>query len=248
MTSGPGPDAESKSRISLLCAGAMRHIVEHLVGPFTREGGPAVAVTFERSGVVRDRVLAGAVVDVAITTRPALDLLAARGKIVPETAKDIANSAIGVAVRRGAPKPDVHTVQAFRQALLTAGTIAYADPATGSPSGNHLVKVFERLGIAGAIAGRTILIGAGANGSVVVVGDVVARGEAEIGLQQIAEIVPVAGVELAGPLPAELQEVTIFSAAVTASSANAGAARRLVDFLASPAAQATIVANGMEPP
>jgi molybdate transport system substrate-binding protein len=162
------------------------------------------------------------------------------------TAAAVARSAIGVAVRSGAAWPDIGSVDAFRLALRNARTIAIADPATGSPSGHHLARVLDRLGMTAELGARIKWVG-GATGAVVVVGEVVARGEAEIGLQQIAEILAVPGIELVGALPAELQHLTVFSAAVAAAATDTPLARRLIDFLVSPAAAAVIKAKGMEP-
>jgi molybdate transport system substrate-binding protein len=192
-------------------------------------------------------VLAGESVDVVITTQAAIDALAEHGKVGGDGVKTVAHSPIGVAVRAGARKPDVGTSEAFKRALLQARSIAYADPATGSPSANHLVKVLDRLGLTEALKPKTALIGA-APGSVVVVCDAVARGEAEIGIQQISEILGVAGVELAGPLPSELQHETPFSAAVGRPCRDAPLARSLIAFMTSPAAAAVVRANGMRPP
>lgn len=236
------PDA-----LKVLCAGAMRPIIGALAGAFEREAGRGVAIAFDRSGVVRDRVQQGEPADVVITTAAAIDVLIAERRVAPETAVVVARSAIGVAVRAGSAKPDISTVASFKRALLSAQSIAYADPASGSPSGNHFVKVLDQLGIASDVASRARLIGAGAGGSVVVVCEAVASGDADIGIQQIAEILPVEGVELAGPLPGELQQLTAFSAAVAATANDADAARRFVQFITSRSAAGVIRAKGMEP-
>jgi molybdate transport system substrate-binding protein len=148
-------------------------------------------------------------------------------------------------VRAGAARPDIGTVESFQRALREAGSIAIADPVTGSPSGNHLVAVFERLAMTAELQGKLRRIGGG-TGGVVVVGDAVASGEAEIGLQQVAEILAVPGLDLVGELPGELQHVTVFSAAVVATATDLAPARRVVAFLASPHAAAVIRAKGME--
>jgi molybdate transport system substrate-binding protein len=234
----------SSSDLRILCAGAMHPIVDELMGPLERIAGKPVAVEFTNSGGVRARVLAGEVVDVVVTTAAAIDELRHHDKILPETAMAVARSSIGVAVRAGAARSDIGSVESFKRVLRDARSIAIADPATGSPSGNHLVAVFERLGMTAELQGKIKRIGGGAGG-VVVVGDVVASGEAEIGLQQIAEILGVAGVDLIGELPPELQHVTVFSAAVAATATDVPSARRLVAFLASPQAAAVITVRGM---
>jgi molybdate transport system substrate-binding protein len=235
----------STSPLRILSAGAMHSIIDELTGALDRIAGKPVAVQFATSGGVKARVLAGEPADVVITTAAAIDDLRHRDKILPNTATAVARSSIGVAVRAGAARPDIRSVESFKRALREARSIAIADPVTGSPSGNHLVGVFEQLGITAELQGKIRRVGGG-TGGVVVVGDVVASGEAEIGLQQIAEILGVPGLELLGELPPELQHVTVFSAAVAASATDVPSARRLVAFLASPQAAAVITAKGMQ--
>ncbi len=233
--------------IEVACAGALHTIIPALARAFEQSAGHKIAVKFDRSGVVKARVLDGDVVDVAITTRAAIDELARRRKVAPDSIANVASSRIGVAVRTGAPKPEIGSVAAFRRALLDAKSIACADPATGSPSGNHFFALLRRLGIAAAIAPKLRLVGAGEKSSVVVVCAAVASGQAEIGIQQIAEILSVPGVDLAGPLPDELQAITIFAAAVPASAREPALARAFIAFIASEAAALEITAAGMAP-
>lgn len=239
------PSAKSAD-IHVLCAGAMHRIMDELVPAFERISGKKVAIGFASSGGVKNRVLDGESVDVVITTRAAIDDLAASMKIASDGIKAIAHSPIGIAIRAGAAKPDIGSIEAFKRTLLQARSIAYADPSTGSPSANHFVKVLNRLGMTAALKPKTKLIGAAA-GSVVVVCDAVARGEADIGIQQTSEILGVSGVELAGPLPTELQHLTTFSAAVGAQAKDPEASHSLVDFLISPTVAPVIEANGMTP-
>lgn len=232
--------------IKVLCAGAMSAIVCEMAGLFGRTAGCEVSFSFATSAAVKNRMLEGESADVVITTKAALDELIRAGKIAADSGADIARSSIGVAVRTGAAKPDIGSVELFKQALLSAKSVAYADPATGSPSANHLVQVLARLGIAAELEPKTKRVGA-APGSVVVVGELVASGEAEIGIQQVSEIIHVSGVELAGLLPTELQQVTTFSAAVGSKAKDPQAARAFVQFLTSPAAAPVIEKNGMKP-
>jgi molybdate transport system substrate-binding protein len=224
----------------------MHGVIEVLKMSLENAAGRSVTVRFANSGGVRARVMAGEAADVAITTAAAIEDLARHGRVLRETVTAVARSAIGVAVRAGAVRPDIGSVDAFTRALLAARSIAMADPATGSPSATHLAGVFERLGLTAALEGKIRHVGGGAGG-VVVVGDVVARGEADIGIQQIAEFTAVPGLAVVGEVPAELQKVTVFSAAVTAATTDAAAARRLVAFLASPQAAEVVRASGMQP-
>lgn len=224
----------------------MHTIVEAALPAFHAGGGAPVEITYTRSGLVRDRVRNGERFDVVITTHSALAPLLAGGLVVPDSAQALAHSAIGVAVRAGAPHLPIDTVPAFVEMLRSAKSIAYADPATGSPSGTYLVEMLERLGMTAALGPKIRLAGA-QGGRPVVVGDLVARGEAEIGIQQISELLPVDGVELVGPLPGELQHLTTFSAGIGVRASDVGAARRLVTFLASPAVAPIIRQKGMIP-
>lgn len=245
MLSSTTIQSASPAAITVLCAGAMSMIIRELASAFEQATGERISAEFTRSGVVKDRVEDGETVDVVITTKAAMDDLVGRMMIVPDSAAVVARSGIGIAIRAGAAKPDISSVASFKHTLRDAKSIAYADPSSGSPSGRYLVQLFDRLGMSAQLKSKTRLIGA-AGDHVVVVCETVAKGEAEIGIQQISEIIPVAGVELVGPLPSELQHMTIFSAAVGAGARNADSARRFVEFITSAAAAPVIKAKGME--
>jgi molybdate transport system substrate-binding protein len=235
------------SRLRILCAGAMHPIVDELTGAIERIAGRPVAVRYASSGGVKALVMEGEPADIVITAAAAIDELGRHDKVLPPTATAtaVARSSIGVAVRAGAARPDIGSAESFKRALRDAKSIAIADPTTGSPSGNHLIAVFDRLAMTAQLRGKIRRVGGGAGG-VVVVGEAVANGQAEIGLQQIAEILAVPGLDLVGALPPELQHVTVFSAAVAASATDLPSARQLVAFLASPESAAVIRAKGME--
>jgi molybdate transport system substrate-binding protein len=184
------------------------------------------------------RVERGEAIDVVIAADTVLQQLIDSGIVLADSRVDLVRSAIGVAVRAGAPKPDIGTVAALRKALLDAKSIAYS----GSVSGNYVsTELFQKLGIADQVAAKSRKIDRER------VGAVVARGEAEIGFQQISELKPIAGIDVVGPLPAEVQKVSVFSAGVIARSPNAQAARKLIGALASPGAAHTIELTGLEP-
>jgi molybdate transport system substrate-binding protein len=232
--------------LGVLCAGALGGIVEELASELGRATGLRTRLELTRSGLVRDRLRAGESTDVAVTTRAAMEQLIAAAKVIADSVTPLAHSPIGIAVRAGAPRPRIDSAAAFVHALCSARSIAYADPASGSPSGTYLAALLRRLGIAAELSSRIRRVGAEA-GSAVVVCELVARGEVEIGIQQISEILPVPGVELLGPLPPELQHLTTFCAAVACTAAQPQAARRLIAFLSSPAAAAIMRASGMHP-
>jgi molybdate transport system substrate-binding protein len=234
------------SALQLLCAGAMHGVVDALDATFAGAVGKQVAASFTNSGGVKARVMADESADVAISTAAAIDELARHGKVLLATVTALARAPIGVAVRAGAPRPDIGTVEALRRALDVAKSIAIADPATGSPSGNYLVGLFERMSLAASLRDKIRYVGGGAGG-VVVVGEAVVRGDAEMAIQQMPELVGVTGLDVVGELPADLQQVTIFSAAVVATTSDEAAARRLIAYLVSPQATAAIRAKGMEP-
>ncbi len=205
-----------------------------------------VEASFTNSGGVKARVMAGESADVAISTAAVIDELVRNGKVLPRTVTALARSPIGVAVRAGALRPDIGTVEAFKRALIAAKSIAIADPATGSPSANYLVGLFERMSLTASLRDKLRFIGGGAGG-VVMVGEAVVRGDAEIAIQQMPELVGIADLDVVGELPHELQQVTVFSAAVVATTSDEAAARRLIDCLTSPQAAVAIHAKGMQP-
>jgi molybdate transport system substrate-binding protein len=187
---------------------------------------------------IPSRLQRGEPADVVILAAPALDELIHQGKVIPGSRVDLVESAIGIAVRAGAPKPDIGSVEALKRTLLQAKSIAYSDSASGVYLSHEM---FQRLGIADQIMGKCKRI---ANEPV---GAVVARGDAEIGFQQISELLPVPGIDYLGPLPPELQKVTVFSAGVASGTKNPDAARALIKFLASPAAARAITDSGLQP-
>jgi molybdate transport system substrate-binding protein len=234
------------SEIRVLCSAAMAEIVHDLGDAYARSTGREVRPEFTRSPLVRERIGAGEPFDVAVTTQSHIEALAGAGKVVADTVTVVARSLIGMAVRAGQPKPDIGSVDAFVRTLRAAKSIACADPAFGTASGLYLVELFDRLGLAAELKSKLRLIGA-AGGAPVVVCAAVEDGSAELGIQQIAEIVSVDGVDLVGPLPPAIQQVTAFAAAITAAARNPGLARDFLGFAASPAARAAFEAHGMEP-
>lgn len=199
------------------------------------EWGPSMGST---ANAVPQRLARNEPIDVVIMVGYALEDLARQGKVVSDSRMGLARSLIGAAIRAGAPRPDISTVDALRQALLNAKSVAYSDSASGVYIEHEM---FKRLGIAEQMVGKARMIPADP------VGDVVARGDAELGFQQISELKPVHGINLLGQIPAEVQRETVFSAGIVAGTGHQEAARALVEFLASPFATEAISASGMEP-
>jgi molybdate transport system substrate-binding protein len=177
---------------------------------------------------------------VVVLTDVAIDQLEGQGLVVTGSRVDIARVGVGVAVREGAPRPDISTPEALKQTLLSAKSLVYVDPARGATSGVHFASVLQRLGIADAVKSKTILIPTG------FAAEVVARGEAEICVHQISEILPVKGVTLVGPLPRELQKVTIYSGGLATKASAPEAARAFLAFLTRPAFKPKLAAAGLD--
>ena len=187
---------------------------------------------------IPSRLARGEAADIVILAAPALDELIKQGRVVAGSRVDLARSTIGMAVRAGAPRPDIGTVEALRQTLLQAKSIAYS----ASASGTYLsTELFQRLGVAEQVKDKAMRIVSER------VGTVVARGDAEIGFQQVSELLPIAGIDYVGPIPDAVQQVTIFAAGIAAGAREPEAARDLINYLASPAAAPTIQKTGMEP-
>ncbi len=234
----------SQTEIRVMSTTAMKMVFEELSPRFERDTGHRLAVNLGPSLQLEKRIGDGEAADVAILTNPGAKDLIARGKIVAGSLVDLARSAIGIAVSKGAAKPDIASAEAFKRAMLAAKSIAVSKPVGGGASGAHMAKVFERLGIAEAIQAKAKY---GAGGAAGLAGLVVLRGEADIGIQQMAELMAVSGIDVVGPLPAELQSITLFTAAIPTSASHPEAGRALIDFLTSSEAKRVIKAKGLDP-
>jgi len=230
------------AELKVLSAIAMTPVMEELGLKFERATGHKLAITFATLGAAVKRVQGGETFDLVIIPQPGIDGFVKDGKASGANVTLLARSHAGVAIRQGTPKPDISSAEALKRTLLAAKSITYSNPAHGGPIGIHVAKVLERLGIADEMKLKTVFLSkAGA------VGVLVANGEAEIALGQIQELIPVAGIEVVGPLPADLQQTTVFSAAVMAGTKQAEAGKTLINFLRTPEAAAVIKAKGMEP-
>jgi molybdate transport system substrate-binding protein len=230
------------AEIKVVSGGAFKQVLTALAAQYEKESGNKVDVTYQTVGqhlaLIRD---GKEEFDVAVLTPEGIDGLAKEGKVVPGTRADLAKVGVGVVVKAGAPLPDISTDDAFKRALLAAKSVAYIDPKAGGSSGIYVAGLLQRLGIAEQVNAKAVLVHGGA------VADHVADGEAEIGVHQISEILPVAGVTLVGPLPADIQNFTVYSAGVGTAAKDAAAAKSFVEFLTGPHAQPIIKAKGMMP-
>ncbi len=213
-----------------------------LLSPFERTNGHTVLTITTSTGLGEDsipnRVRRREPVDVVILSDTAIDELIKEGRIVADSRVPLVRSGIGMAVRAGAPKPDIGSVEALKRTLLQAKSIAYS----AQISGVYLsTELFPRLGIAEELKGKSLRIERER------VGAVVARGEAEIGFQQISELLPIAGIDYVGPLPVEVQRISVFTAGVTVGAKSPEAGRALIRFFTSPEGKQAMAKYGMEP-
>jgi molybdate transport system substrate-binding protein len=226
----------------------MRAALQELGPAFEKSSGHKLVIEYDTAGKVEEKVAADEEIDVALLTKPRIDKLVSKAKIVGGTATVLARVPIGLAVKKGAPHPDISSVEAFKRALLNAKSIAYIDPASGGTSGIHLAQALEKLGIAAELKPKISLVSPTAGQSSARVGEVVQRGEAEIGIQPISELMEVEGIEIVGPLPADLQSPDlVYMAGSPFVSKQPLPAKALIDFLAGPAAATVYKAKGMQP-
>src|SRR4051794_32682110 len=232
------------AELRILTTGAMKAVVLELVPLFEKETGHKAVVDNDTAGGVSRRIDAGEAFDAVVNTPAGLSALESKGKVVAGSRANVARVGVGVGVvvKEGAPAPDLSTVDAFKRALLAAKSVAYIDPASGGSSGIYLAGLFDKLGIAAEIKPKAKLKQGG------YVAELIASSEAELGLHQISEILPVKGVKLVGPLPAEIQNYTIYAAAVVTDAKQPEAARALIKLLTGPAADSVLKARGMERP
>ena len=231
------------AEVRVMISGGLTAAYQVLVPEFERATGNKVLTAYGPSmgttvNAIPIRLERGEPADVLIMVGYALGDLAKQGKVIAESRVDLVKSPIGIAVKSGAPKPDISSAEAVKRTLLTAKTVAYSDSASGVYVSTEM---FAKLGIADEMKDKARKIPA------TPVGEIVARGDAEIGFQQISELLPVPGVDIVGPLPPELQKITVFSAGIATVSKEPAAGRALIKFLASPAARDAIIKSGMEP-
>ena len=224
------------AEITVLSGGAMRRLLVDAIPLFERASGTKVAIRFAQTRVLKKEIEEGAAFDIVLLPRWAVDQLVQTGRIAG-TQIDVVRSIVGLMVRAGMPKPAIDTVNAFKNVLRQAKSISYSK----GPSGKYVAELLERLGLAAEMKDKTVF----AVGRPV--GEVIANGEAEVGMQQIIEITPVRGAELVGPLPSELENFVLYAAGFAPAIAHNAAARAFVAFLKSPEAVRIIRAKGMEP-
>jgi molybdate transport system substrate-binding protein len=241
--SGTPGKAPAGTEVHVMTSGGFTAAYNELTPRYEQATGQKVRTAYGASmGAASDsipsRLSRGEPADIVILARPALDALVAQGQVVPGSQVDLVRSAIGFAVRSGTPKPDISTVEALKRTLLAAPSIAYSASASGTYYETELMK---KLGLEEQLKGKSKRILSER------VGTIVARGDAALGLQQVSELLPVQGIDYIGPLPAEVQRVTVFSAGISTTSRQPEAARQLIRYFTSAEAAPAITKSGLEP-
>jgi molybdate transport system substrate-binding protein len=239
MLAGLVATPAAAAEVVVFCPGAVQSVVRELVKSYEQKSGNTVKFEYGTAGAIAKRVAEGAQGDVVLATNSGLAGLAKQGKVDGASIRDLGSMGVGVAVKAGAPKPDIHDVEAFKKSMLAAKSIMYANPAKGGQSGIHVAMVFAQLGIDKQVAPHLQLRDRGPDGL-----KEVAKGDIEIGLGQISEIMANKDVVLVGPFPAEIQGAVTFSAAVHSRTKDKKAAEELIQALTTPAAKAMFKAHG----
>jgi molybdate transport system substrate-binding protein len=229
---------ERIAAMKALCTNGVKSVMLDLVPAFERTSGTKIVITWGSANGLLKELESGADGDLAVLTAEAIDDLIKRGKVVAGSRVDLARSGIGVAVRKGAKRPDIGSPEALKRALIAAKSVAHSK--TGM-SGIYFPTVLAHLGIADVMKPKIVIPDAGTP-----IGEVVAKGDAEIGIQQISELLPVAGIEIVGPLPDALQKITTFSAGVLTAAKEPTAAAALLKFVAAESPR-LLKQKGLEP-
>jgi molybdate transport system substrate-binding protein len=231
------------AEIKVLSTTAMKTSLDELAPDFERSTGSKLVFSFGPSARIAKMVADGEAHDVAIVTDRGHEDLTRQGKLAPGVRADVARSAMALAVQQGAKKPDISSAAKFKEALLAAQSLGMSNPVGGGQSGANLIKIFDKLGITAAMQPKSVY---GPGGPAGLIGNFLLRKEVEIGIQQLPELMAVPGIDIVGPLPPEIQSMTVFSAGLSADAKNADGGRALIAFLTTPKAAAVIRSKGME--
>jgi molybdate transport system substrate-binding protein len=227
--------------IKVMASVALKSTLDDLAAKFESAGGGRVTMVYGLAAQLKQRVYDGEADDVAVLIRPMMEDLLKHGKLAAGSLTNIGGTPVAIAIRAGAPRPDVGTVDALKHTLIMAKSISYSDPAKGGASGVYFAKVVDQLGLTDELKAKTILV-PGAQAP-----ELVAKGEAELGVAQGSEIISVAGAEVLGPLPGNLGSVTLFTAGVAATSKVPDAAKAFIKFITGQDAASVLKAKGFEP-
>jgi molybdate transport system substrate-binding protein len=233
-----GTTTAHASEIQVMASLAVKEVVLELIPAFEQSSDHKVTMIWAGTEAITKRISGGEVVDIVLIAAPNIEKLISEGRLVAGSRADVAKSGIGVAVRAGLPKPDISSGEAVKQAVLAATSVAYSS----GPSGFYLADLFKKMGIADQIKDKVKQTPSG-----VQVGEVVARGEADLGFQQVSELLHLKGIDYLGPLPADIQHITVFSAGLHTAATAPDAAKALIKFLTGPEAGPIVRKSGMEP-
>jgi molybdate transport system substrate-binding protein len=232
----------SAAEVKVFSTIGVQGALEELVPKFEQASGHKLNITWATAANLVKRVEAGETADLMVLTRQSFDVLTKDGKATEGAGANFASSGMAVVVKKGAPKPDISTPEAYKKALLEAKSVAYSDPAAGGASGVFFAKTLDRMGIADQMKAKTKHPPPNGNSAVLV-----ANGEADVAIQQGPEVMSVAGIDIVGPPPGDLNNITTYSAGVGAGSQKAEAANALIKFLHTPEAAAVFKAKGLKP-
>ena len=232
------PGAARAADVKVLASSSLKEVLLELVPPFEKSSGHKITIGFAGTANLKRQIDGGETFDLLIASADVVAANAKDGKIAEASRTDIARTGVGMAVRAGAPRPDIGSREAVKQTLLAAKTVAYS---TGS-SGAYVQRLFETLGIADAMKSKSLRTASGVR-----VSEYIVKGDADLGLQQVSELVHEGGIEYLGPLPPDIQNFTTYAAGVSNAAHDAQAARAFETFLIAPAAASAYRGNGMEP-
>ena len=237
------PNGAGASDLKVLAGSGVQPVMSEIIPRFESVSGHRVTFDYGTVGGMAARIQNGEFADVIIASGPQIAELEKHSKVVSGSRADLAKTGIGIFVRKGTPKPDILSVESFKRTMLASKSIGWNDPAAGAPVSIYMLGVFERLGISQQMKPKTVAFKQRSERF-----EAVARGDVEIGFNQISEIVAATGVDLVGPLPASIQHYTLFSAGIVANSTNKDAARALLRFISTNEAKAVMTAKGFEEP
>jgi molybdate transport system substrate-binding protein len=229
--------------IKVVSTTAMKTSLDELAPGFERETGHQLTFSFGPSARITKQVSDGEQNDVTISTDKGIDDLTAQGRIVAGTRADLVRSAMALAVQMGARRPDISSAEKFKETMLAAKSLGMSNPVGGGQSGRNLIKIFDRLGITEAMKPKCTY---GPGGPAGLIGFYLLRKEIEVGIQQLPELMAVPGIDIIGPLPPDIQSMTVFSAGLSAAARNSDGAKALIKFLTTPAAKAVFKSKGLD--
>ena len=241
LVPGATAPAAHAAELKVMSTVALTPTLDELTPKYEKSSGNKLVIIYSTIAELKKRIEAGETADIMVLSRPALNDLQTQGKVSEGSIANVGSSYVAIGIRAGAPKPDISTAEKLKEALLATKSISYADPAKGGASGVYFAKVIDRLGIADQMKSKTVLVpGAQA-------GELVAKGEVEMGVAQASEIAAVPGAQVVGPLPGDLNSAIVFAVGIGSASKDPAAAKSLIELLTGPTGAAVLKSKGMDP-